>query len=106
MNPVRTVMDLSLALALYFASRGIGQVRSTPEEDAVPYTSPARVLLNGLGSDELLGGYGRHRSAYNTGGWARVNEEVISAIAVHWPSHSASTASTRNRPHTHSKSWA
>ncbi|KAJ3750126.1 asparagine synthase-domain-containing protein [Lentinula detonsa] len=76
MNPVRTVMDLSLALALYFASRGVGQVRSNPMNEPVPYTSPARVLINGLGSDELLGGYGRHRSAYKTGGWAAVIEEL------------------------------
>ncbi|GAW09325.1 asparagine synthetase domain-containing protein 1 [Lentinula edodes] len=76
MNPVRTVMDLSLALALYFASRGIGQIRSKPEDDPTPYTSTARVLINGLGSDELLGGYGRHRTAFVTGGWAAVVEEL------------------------------
>ncbi|KAJ3759599.1 asparagine synthase-domain-containing protein [Lentinula raphanica] len=76
MNPVRTVMDLSLALALYFASRGIGQIRPKAGADPIPYTSPARVLINGLGSDELLGGYGRHRSAYNSGGWAAVIEEL------------------------------
>ena len=33
--------------------------------------------MNGLGSDELLGGYGRHRTAFNTGGWKSVLEEVI-----------------------------
>ncbi|KAE9410848.1 hypothetical protein BT96DRAFT_983532 [Gymnopus androsaceus JB14] len=76
MNPVRTVMDLSLALALYFASRGIGQVRPEPEDEPIPYTSPARVLINGLGSDELLGGYGRHRSAFITGGWAGLQLEI------------------------------
>ncbi|KIK71245.1 hypothetical protein GYMLUDRAFT_185793 [Collybiopsis luxurians FD-317 M1] len=76
MNPVRTVMDLSLAIALYFASRGIGQIRSKPEDEPIPYTSPAKVLINGLGSDELLGGYGRHRSAFQTGGWTSVIEEL------------------------------
>ncbi|THU94866.1 hypothetical protein K435DRAFT_966719 [Dendrothele bispora CBS 962.96] len=76
MAPGRTVMDLSLALALYFAARGIGQIRPQKDADSEPYTSPARVLLNGLGSDELLGGYGRHRSAYNTGGWPAVIEEL------------------------------
>ncbi|KAK7463808.1 hypothetical protein VKT23_007146 [Stygiomarasmius scandens] len=76
MTPGRTVMDLSLAIALYFASRAVGQIRSQPDADSVPYTSPARVLLNGLGSDELLGGYGRHRSAYSSGGWSAVIEEV------------------------------
>ncbi|KAF8078403.1 asparagine synthase-domain-containing protein [Lyophyllum atratum] len=76
MLPGRTVMDMSLALALYFASRGVGQVRSFPGTESKPYTSTARVLLNGLGSDELLGGYGRHRSAYIAGGWQSVIEEL------------------------------
>ncbi|KAF8922342.1 asparagine synthase-domain-containing protein [Mucidula mucida] len=76
MFPNRTVMDLSLALALYFASRGVGQIRDNPGAEPTPYTSPARVLLNGLGSDELLGGYGRHRSAYKSGGWQAVIEEL------------------------------
>ncbi|KAJ7357107.1 asparagine synthase-domain-containing protein [Mycena albidolilacea] len=76
MFPGRTVMDLSLALALYFASSGKGLVREHPNADPAPYTSPARVLLNGLGSDELLGGYGRHRTAYETGGWKSVIDEL------------------------------
>ncbi|KAI0321107.1 asparagine synthase-domain-containing protein [Amylostereum chailletii] len=76
MWPGRTVMDLSLAMALYFAARGVGQVRSDPSCTYRPYTSSARVLLNGLGSDELLGGYGRHRTAYKSGGWQRVIEEL------------------------------
>ncbi|KAK0208534.1 asparagine synthase-domain-containing protein [Desarmillaria ectypa] len=76
MLPSRTVMDLSLALALYFASRGVGHVRAYPGAEYVAYTSPARVLLNGLGSDELLGGYGRHRSAFNSGSWQAVISEL------------------------------
>ncbi|KAI0067903.1 hypothetical protein BV25DRAFT_1911767 [Artomyces pyxidatus] len=76
MWPRHTVMDLSLAIALYFASRAIGQVRSDPNAQPEPYTSPARVLLNGLGSDELLGGYGRHRTAYGYGGWQAVIDEL------------------------------
>ena len=63
-------------MALYFASRGTGQVRSEPDSGFEIYTTPARVLLNGLGSDELLGGYGRHRTAFNTGGWQAVIDEV------------------------------
>jgi len=67
----------SLAMALYFASRGTGQVRNKPDAaDSELYTSPARVLLNGLGSDELLGGYGRHRTAFNAGGWRAVIDEL------------------------------
>ncbi|EIN13561.1 asparagine synthase [Punctularia strigosozonata HHB-11173 SS5] len=70
MWPSRTVMDLSLANALYFASRGVGVV------DGRPYTSPAKVLLNGFGSDELMGGYGRHRSVFNSGGWPALIAEL------------------------------
>ncbi|KAJ7275298.1 asparagine synthase-domain-containing protein [Mycena haematopus] len=76
MFPARTVMDLSLALALYFASSGKGLVRDHPNVDPVSYSSPARVLLNGLGSDELLGGYGRHRTAYGIGGSKSVIDEL------------------------------
>ncbi|KIL70625.1 hypothetical protein M378DRAFT_183249 [Amanita muscaria Koide BX008] len=76
MFPSRTVMDLSLALALYFASRAVGQGRDTPSSEPQPYTSLARVLLNGLGADELMGGYGRHRTAYEIGRWAKVIDEL------------------------------
>ena len=72
----------SLALALYFAARGIGKVRPCPGAEAEPYSSPAKVLLNGLGSDELLGGYGRHRSAFNSGGWKPLIDEVSTYILV------------------------
>ncbi|KAH9486732.1 Asparagine synthetase domain-containing protein 1 [Psilocybe cubensis] len=80
MHPSRTVMDLSLALALFFASRGVGQIRKNFESDPVPYTSEAKVLINGLGSDELLGGYGRHRSVYSSGGWEAVINELQEEI--------------------------
>ncbi|PPQ85730.1 hypothetical protein CVT25_003108 [Psilocybe cyanescens] len=80
MSPSRTVMDLSLALALYFASRGKGQIRKSLDSEPEPYTSEAKVLINGLGSDELLGGYGRHRSVYNNGGWAAVVSELQQEI--------------------------
>jgi asparagine synthetase B (glutamine-hydrolysing) len=63
-------------MALYFAARGVGKLRSSPDAQPEPYTSPARVLLNGLGSDELLGGYSRHRTAFGSGGWQAVIDEV------------------------------
>ncbi|GJJ09418.1 hypothetical protein Clacol_003640 [Clathrus columnatus] len=74
MYPSKTVMDLSLGLALYFASKGTGVIKNFDQD--VPYISPAKVLLNGLGSDELLGGYGRHRSAFNRGGWSELVKEL------------------------------
>lgn len=51
-------------------------VRSASGEELVPYTSPARVLISGLGSDELLGGYSRHRNAFVSGGWQGLIDEV------------------------------
>lgn len=41
-----------------------------------PYRSQARVLLVGVGADELLGGYGRHRTAFNSGGVAALHAEM------------------------------
>ena len=73
-------------MALFFASRGVGKVRSSAASDvSQPYTSPARVLLNGLGSDELLGGYGRHRTVYSDRGW----EGVVEEVSQHALSHSS-----------------
>ena len=66
-----------MAIALYFASKGIGTIRRTSESPREPYVSPAKVLFNGLGPDELLGGYGRYKTVFSQhGGWPRVVEEV------------------------------
>ncbi|KAI8448664.1 asparagine synthase [Phakopsora pachyrhizi] len=67
MRPNLTVMDLSIAAALYFAARGIEH--------------QARVLISGLGADKLLGGYSRHRSAFLTtslssNNWERLLDEL------------------------------
>ena len=63
-------------MALYFASRGSGQVKNQKDGTIEPYTSTARVLLSGFGSDELLGGYARHRTTFNKGGWQEVIDEA------------------------------
>ncbi|CAK7269365.1 hypothetical protein SEPCBS119000_003531 [Sporothrix epigloea] len=57
MHPHDTEMDLSIASALYFAARGVADAGETS----------ARVLLSGLGADELFGGYGRHAVAFRIG---------------------------------------
>lgn len=63
MAPSDSVMDLSLASVLYFASRGAGRVSGSD----TAYTTPARVYISGLGADELCGGYSRHRKAFESG---------------------------------------
>lgn len=75
MHPHNTEMDLSISLALYFAARGIGQVQSASGE-TVPYTTAARVLLSGLGADELFGGYTRHNNAFRHGGLEGLLKEL------------------------------
>jgi len=75
--PSITVLDLSIATALWFASRGIGNVID-PENTELkyPYQSKAKVLLIGIGADEQLGGYSRHRSSYEKGGLNTLIKEM------------------------------
>lgn len=49
-----------------------------------PYTSRARVLLLGIGADEQLGGYGRHRAVYKRGGYPALREELRMERARIW----------------------
>lgn len=76
-HPTSTEMDLSIAIAFYFACRArdclaveLGSLPSQPTQQAprlekVHYTSPAKVLFSGLGADELFGGYSRHEGVFN-----------------------------------------
>ncbi|TVY46123.1 Asparagine synthetase domain-containing protein [Lachnellula subtilissima] len=75
-KPHNTEMDLSIAFALYFASRGAGIATSGPDNSVVQYNTPARVLLSGLGADELFGGYTRHATAFNRNGITALLDEL------------------------------
>jgi len=78
-HPHDTEMDLSIAIALYFAARGTGYSYTesyTWQPSAPLVTTPARVLLSGLGADELFGGYARHEIAYKRDGYAGLVEEL------------------------------
>lgn len=74
--PHNTEMDLSIAAALYFASRGVGLATTSLEQPEAEYTTSARVLLSGLGADELFGGYTRHGNAFSRGGYKELIEEL------------------------------
>lgn len=75
-HPHNTEMDLSIAYALYFAARGIGEASTNSLPDPKAYQTPARILLSGLGADELFGGYTRHATAYNRMGFPGLLDEL------------------------------
>ncbi|VEN57632.1 unnamed protein product [Callosobruchus maculatus] len=61
--PLTSILDDSLGCALWFAARG-------KQDD---FTSTCRVLLVGMGADELFGGYTRHRAAFARESWQGLN---------------------------------
>ena len=75
-KPHNTEMDLSIACALYFAARGRGLVQDEATKLSKAYTTPARVLLSGLGADEIFGGYQRHATAFDRGGHSALITEL------------------------------
>ncbi|XP_046387904.1 asparagine synthetase domain-containing protein 1 isoform X2 [Ischnura elegans] len=82
-HPLKTVLDDSLGCAMWFAARGFGTLHSIRGANGVEafsikesYTSPARVAILGNGADEQLGGYSRHRSALEDGGWPQLASEM------------------------------
>ncbi|KAL6239073.1 hypothetical protein BDW75DRAFT_199530 [Aspergillus navahoensis] len=77
-RPHNTEMDLSIACALYFAARGQGTALDSQRSGAKPfqYKTPARVLLSGLGADELFAGYSRHGIAFSRNGFRGLIDEI------------------------------
>lgn len=76
MYPHNTEMDLSIANALYFAARGEGSAYTPADSSPAPYKTTARVLVSGLGADEIFGGYGRHGVAFSHRGYPGLIEEL------------------------------
>lgn len=78
-KPSQTVLDDSIGCALWFAANGKGLLMEDHEVTSV-YETPARVVLLGMGADEQLAGYTRHRRVFDKSGWSGLIDEIALEI--------------------------
>ncbi|KAL9188936.1 hypothetical protein ACHAXT_011426 [Thalassiosira profunda] len=83
--PLDSTMDFNIGTAFYFAGRGRGRVLSIGiEAENSEVTSSAKTLLSGVGADEQMAGYGRHRTTYQRGGYEALRVELELEVSRLW----------------------
>ena len=70
--PQTTHLDFNIGAVLGFASRAEGILH--PSKSKV--RTGSRIVLDGLGADEIFGGYRRYRTAFLRGGYPELREEM------------------------------
>ncbi|XP_067677587.1 asparagine synthetase domain-containing protein 1-like isoform X2 [Haliotis asinina] len=73
--PLTSVLDDSIGCAVWFAARGQG-ILGNGDCEGQEYRSDAKVILCGMGADEQLVGYSRHRVRFRDHGWHGIINEV------------------------------
>ncbi|GAB1608848.1 asparagine synthetase domain-containing protein 1-like [Argonauta hians] len=77
--PLCSVLDDSIGCAVWFASRGVGVLGNGPNKGQLFY-SRAKVVLCGMGADELFAGYTRHRAAFSKASWPGLIQEMQTEV--------------------------